>query len=203
MEQVKEYEYVDLGLPSGLKWAKCNVGAETETDCGFYFQWGDVEGKSNADCTWESYKYYDDSNNTLTKYNTSSEYGETPDNITTLKAEDDAARAYMGGNCRMPTRDEFRELYTYTDDEWTQMNGVNGWKFTSRVDENKYIFIPFSGERLDSSFYFQGTFGNVWSSSLNASAPNCAWNLYLDSVGFVVDSDDIRGYGFVVRGVMD
>ena len=39
-----DYEYVDLGLPSGLKWAKCNIGAEKESDYGLYFQWGDVVG---------------------------------------------------------------------------------------------------------------------------------------------------------------
>ena len=43
MEQTKQYEYVDLGLPSGLKWAKCNVGATSETDYGDYFQWGSTE----------------------------------------------------------------------------------------------------------------------------------------------------------------
>ena len=68
MKQLKEYEYVDLGLPSGLKWAKSNVGAEKETDYGDYFQWGDIENKSNTDCSWESYKYGDDLN--LSKYNT-------------------------------------------------------------------------------------------------------------------------------------
>ena len=202
MEQVKEYEYVDLGLPSGLKWAKCNVGAEKETDYGFYFQWGDVKNKSNADCIWESYKYYDDSNNTLTKYNTSSEYGETPDNITTLKAEDDAARAYMGGDWRMPTRDEFRELYTYTDDEWTQVNGVNGWKFTSRVDKNKYIFIPAAGYCGYGSVHGVGRYGCVWSSSLDGGYPYVAWGMGFNLFNFYM-SNYIRYGGRSVRGVID
>ena len=39
-------EYVDLGLPSGTKWAKCNVGAKSETDYGLYFAWGETEGYS-------------------------------------------------------------------------------------------------------------------------------------------------------------
>ena len=54
MEQTKQYEYVDLGLPSGLKWATMNVGATHETDYGYYFQWGDVEDKSNSDCSWKT-----------------------------------------------------------------------------------------------------------------------------------------------------
>ena len=49
-EQAKQYEYIDLGLPSGLKWAKCNVGAEKETDYGYYFQWG--ETTPYTDYTW-------------------------------------------------------------------------------------------------------------------------------------------------------
>ena len=52
MEQTKQYEYVDLGLPSGLKWAKCNVGAEKETDYGYYFQWGSTEPNTSDECTW-------------------------------------------------------------------------------------------------------------------------------------------------------
>ena len=65
---MKEYEYVDLGLPSGLKWAKCNVGATSEADYGSYFQWGDIEDKSNSDYSWESYKYCNGTYKTLTKY---------------------------------------------------------------------------------------------------------------------------------------
>ena len=96
MEQIKEYEYVDLGLPSGLKWAKCNVGAEKETDYGYYFQWGDIEDKSNANCTWESYKYCNGSYDTLTKYNNNSLFG-TVDNKKILDTKDDAARVYVYG----------------------------------------------------------------------------------------------------------
>ena len=56
MEQTKQYEYVDLGLPSGLKWAKCNVGAEKETDYGYYFQWGEIEDHGNAAYRCTHYK---------------------------------------------------------------------------------------------------------------------------------------------------
>ena len=60
-------EYVDLGLPSELKWAKCNVGAKKETDYGYYFQWGDIVDKSNSDCSWENYKYCNGSHDTFNK----------------------------------------------------------------------------------------------------------------------------------------
>ena len=204
MEQAKEYEYVDLGLPSGLKWAKCNVGAEKETDYGYYFQWGDTVNKGNSDCIWASYKYGDCSK--FSKYNTSTAFGETPDNKTILDIKDDAATHIMGGDWRMPTQNEFQELLDNTDNEWIENfneSGVNGRKFTSRIDTSKYIFIPASGSRLGSLSAYQSSLGFVWSSSLYTSNPNCAWNLYFDSDDIATDDHDYRNYGHVVRGVMD
>ncbi|MCQ2319676.1 MAG: hypothetical protein MJZ90_12290 [Bacteroidales bacterium] len=101
------HEYVDLGLPSGLLWATCNVGADSPEDYGDYFAWGETETKSDYD--WDTYKWCNGSYNTLTKYNTKSSYG-TVDNKTTLELSDDAARANWGGSWRMPTEAEFQEL---------------------------------------------------------------------------------------------
>ena len=208
MKQIKEYEYVDLGLPSGLKWAKCNVGAEKETDYGDYFQWGDIDDKTNYDCSWESYKYGDDLN--LSKYNTENngyknDYRGTIDNKITLDLEDDVARANMGGNWRMPTDAEIRELVNNTYNEWIENfngSGVNGRKFTSKTDKSKYIFIPASGYRLGSSFRGQGRGGDIWSSSLNTVLPGGALELGFSS-GTIYMGDSARYYGLVVRGVMD
>ena len=202
MEQIKEYEHVDLGLPSGLKWAKCNVGAEKETDYGFYFQWGDVKNKSNADCTWENHKYYDDSHNTLTKYCNISDYG-TVDNKTTLDIEDDAARTYMGGDWRMPTKAECEELINNTTQEWVKDfngSGVSGRKFTSKTDTSKYIFIPAAGYYGYGSEHYVGNYGGVWSSSLHTIYPYSAcglgFNLYNCYTG-----NNLRHGGRSVRGV--
>ena len=140
----------------------------------------------------------------MTKYCTVSLLG-TVDNKRTLGPEDDAARANMGGDWRMPTQDELQELVDNTTNEWiTDYNGtgVNGRKFTSKTNGNS-IFIPASGNHSGSSFYCQGNSGYVWSSSLNSTYPDCAWNLYFDSGGFVTNRDDIRKFGFVVRGVME
>ena len=207
MEQTKQYEYVDLGLPSGLKWATMNVGATSEADYGSYFQWGDIEDKSNSDCSWESYKYCKGTYNTLTKYCVDSEYGifGTVDNKITLDPEDDAARVHMDGDWRMPTEAEIQELVNNTYNEWVDDfngSGVNGSKFTSKTDESKYIFIPASGGRSGSSFCSQGSSGYVWSSSLNAALPNCAWDLYFDSNLIFTYGNSHRYYGFPVRGVM-
>ena len=201
----KEYEYVDLGLPSGLKWAKCNVGAETETDYGDYFQWGEIEPHdADTPYVWANYKYADGWN--FSKYNTLTLCGETPDGKTTLDLKDDAATHIMGSDWRMPTQNEFQELLDNTDNEWIENfneSGVNGRKFTSRVDTSKYIFIPASGSRLGSLSAYQSSLGFVWSSSLYTSNPNCAWNLYFDSDDIATDDHDYRNYGHVVRGVMD
>lgn len=142
MEQMKEYEYVDLGLPSGLKWATMNVGATSETDYGSYFQWGDIEDKSNSDYNWATYKYCNGSYNTMTKYCTDSSYG-TVDDKTTLDPEDDAATQIMGGNWRMPTSTEYQTLYNETLWVWCPGGNVGIKKTDESGNESiEYIKYP-------------------------------------------------------------
>ena len=197
--------YVDLGLPSGLKWAKCNVGAEKETDYGYYFMWGDIEDKSNAECSWESYKYCNGSFDTLTKYNIFPLFGENPDDKTKLDSEDDVARTNMGGDWRMPTSDECEELINNTTNEWISDyngTGVSGRKFTHKTDTSKYIFIPAAGLCSGGSVNNVGSYGGVWSSVLHTIYPYSAcglgFNLYNCYMG-----NNYRYCGRSVRGVMD
>ncbi|MBO7269682.1 MAG: InlB B-repeat-containing protein, partial [Bacteroidales bacterium] len=114
-----DHEWVDLGLPSGLKWATCNVGANTPEGYGDYFAWGETSPKN--DYSWSTYKYCKGSKNTLTKYNTDSNYG-TVDNKITLDLSDDAARANWGGKWRMPTKAEQDELINNCTWTWTTQN---------------------------------------------------------------------------------
>ena len=109
----------------------------------------------------------------------------------------------MGGDWRMPTDAEIQELLTNTNKEWTQVNGVNGYKFTSNKEgyQNNSIFIPAAGSCNDGSVYSVGNYGGVWSSSLNTSDPYGAWSLYFLS-GDCDLSDDSRYYGQSVRGVL-
>ena len=100
------HAYVDLGLPSGLLWATCNVGANNPQDYGDYFAWGETTPKDFY--SWSNYKYcrgYEQ----LTKYCTMSDYGYNgyTDNLTTLLPEDDAATVNWGDGWRMPTKEEF------------------------------------------------------------------------------------------------
>ena len=196
--------YVDLGLPSGLKWAKCNVGAKKETDYGYYFMWGDIEDKSDDECSWESYKYCNWSYDTLTKYNTFPLFGEKPDDKTKLDSEDDAARVHMGGDWRMPTQTEIQELLENTENEWVEDfngSGVNGRKFSSKINGNS-IFIPAAGICRDGSVDYVGSNGGIWSSSLKDDYPNLAWYLYFNS-GDCYIYGSRRCIGRSVRGVMD
>ena len=191
------HEYVDLGL--SVKWATCNVGASKPEEYGDYFAWGETQPKSNYD--WSTYKYYNGSYNTLTKYNNSSSYG-TVDNKTTLDLSDDAARANWGGSWRMPTKaeqDELREQCTWT---WTTQNGVNGYKVTSKKSgyTNKSIFLPAAGYRYDSSLSGAGSSGYYWSSSLYTVSPDGAYGLSFNS-GYVDWYNSYRYVGFTVRPV--
>ena len=192
------YEYVDLGL--SVKWAKCNVGAEKETDAGLYFAWGETTGYTASQVgtdkqfSWSDYKY-GNSNSNLTKYNQS-------DGKTVLESADDAASQIMGGEWRMPTETEIQELLSNTNKEWTQVNGVNGYKFTSNKEgyQNNSIFIPAAGRCYDGSVYNVGYYGYVWSSSLYTSDPSYAWSLNFYS-GNCNMSNGSRCYGQSVRGV--
>lgn len=208
-ENTITYEYVDLGLPSGLKWAKCNIGATSETDYGVFFSWGDTRGVSGSlvgkysdeTYSWRSYTHCNGSETTLTKYNYDSSYG-TVDNKTTLEPEDDAATQIMGSEWRMPTKDEFDELLSGTTYEFTTVNDVIGWKFTSNTDTSKYIFIPAAGLCNNDSVGSVDSYGNVWSSSLDTSGrPDSAWNLCFDLYYWCKMETNGRWVGRSVRGV--
>ena len=190
-------EAVDLGL--SVKWATFNVGASYPEQFGGYFAWGETELNTTYD--WSTYKYGNGSTN-LTKYNTNISSG-TVDNKTTLDPEDDVAHVKWGGSWRMPTRTEFDELRSNCTWTWTTMNGVKGYKVTSKKSgyTNRSIFLSAAGYRGGSSLFDAGSYGHYWSGSLVTDFPYYAWDLYFDS-----DDRDmynsIRYYGPSVRPVL-
>ena len=188
------YAYVDLGL--SVKWATMNVGASKPEEYGDYFAWGETTTKSTYD--WSTYKWCNGSSSTLTKYNTSSDYG-TVDNKTQLELSDDAARANWGGSWRMPTDAEWTELREQCTWTWTAQNGKNGYKVTSKTNGNS-IFLPAAGYRNDSSLSGAGSYGYYWSSSLSTDNPNYAYVLYFNS-DYVGRYVNYRYYGQSVRPV--
>lgn len=132
-------EYVDLGLPSGNLWAKCNLGASAPEAYGDYYAWGEVEPKQEY--TKSNHKWYKEGapSQGFTKYN-------NEDGKLTLEDEDDAVIQKIGNGWRTPTLADFRELTNqkYTTIEKTTLNGVAGYQITSKKNK-KSIFIPFAG----------------------------------------------------------
>ena len=184
----QKHAYVDLGLPSGTKWATCNIGANNPWEDGSYFAWGETKPKKKY--TSFGYKYCDDDK--LTKYTERDKKKE-------LVSSDDAATANWGSQWCIPSKRQWDELVEYTTQKWTQMNGVNGYKFTS--DENgKSIFLPAAGYRDGSNFYGGGSSGDYWSRTLLSGNPYSAWALYFYS-GSVGTSSYSRNYGRSVRPV--
>ena len=159
-----EYEYVDLGLPSGTLWATCNVGANAPEEYGDYFAWGEIEPKDTYN--WATYKYCNGESNQLTKYCDSASFGYNgfTDNLTTLLSEDDAATANWGNGWRMPTLAEWNELFVNTTHTWTTQNGVKGCLFTA--SNGNSLFLPAAGHRWYDALYVVGMFCEYWSSSL-------------------------------------
>ena len=195
------YEWVDLGLPSGLKWATCNIGATKPEDFGLYFAWGETQGYSGITDTkkfnWSDYELCGGSSSTFTKYNNNGSNG-TVDNLTVLEQVDDAA--YQSDNtCRMPTKSDFEELTANTTSVWETLNGVKGRRFTSKTNGNS-IFVPTAGSCGSGSVDYVGSGGGLWSSSLDESNSRDAWGLYFDS-DYVYMGISSRCYGFTVRAV--
>lgn len=221
-------EYVDLGLPSGLLWAKCNIGANSEEEVGLYFQWGDTQGYTAKQVgdgeglkafTWDDYKFsIDGSSSNFSKYNDS-------DSKTVLDPEDDAAHVIMGGNWRMPTFEEYKELCLNTDIyivptegkeiqvtakeqsgniimKWTpQEEGtLKGLKFYKKGDKQTYMFVLMTGLAYNGSVRSISKFSSLWSSSMLPSSVPMAchfnFNLKQGSTG-----TDYKYKGRPIRGV--
>ena len=157
---INGYEYVDLGLPSGLKWAVHNVGASAAEDYGDYYAWGEIETK-------DSYTQQ----NSVT-------YGMPMEDISG-DPQYDVARALWGETWRLPTRDEQKELLDNCTWEWTSQNGVNGYLVTG--SNGNSIFLPAAGYKENSSHTEVGEYGYYWSSTPQSNSNLGAYYLYMSS----------------------
>ena len=195
---VTDHGFVDLGLPSGLLWATCNVGADNPEDYGNYFAWGEISTKSNYN--WDTYQYSNGGEKAITKYcyNSAHGYNGFVDNLATLLSEDDAATANWGNGWRMPTQAEFQELINNTTETGTIQNGVKGLLFTAANGNS--LFLPAAGHFGNNELYSANYSGFYWSSSLYTDYSGSAWYL-----NFVYNSGDMFYYsreaGFPVRPV--
>ena len=196
------YEYVDLGLPSGTLWATRNVGAETPEGYGDYFAWGETQPKSNY--VVSNYQHFHGRLDNITKYcnNPSCGYNGFTDNLTILPSMEDGATTHLGwGNAlRITTNEEWEELYQYTTPSWTNLNGVYGYQFTARNNDN-YIFLPAAGYQYSNNPSNIGTLGYYWSSSLYLEDPNRSWHFSFISGICDVYNNLYRYNGMSVRPV--
>jgi uncharacterized protein (TIGR02145 family) len=191
------YEWVDLGL--SVKWATCNLGATKPEEYGNYYAWGEIATKDSY--TWSNYKYANGSYDALTKYCDNSKYGQDgfTDELTTLTAADDAATQICGGNWRMPTIDEWKELFEKCTWTWITKNSINGYEV--KAANGSSIFLPAAGERDGTKLSLVGTYGNYWSSSLEANKLGAAWYVYFSSDHHSTGDSD-RHWGHSIRPVM-
>ena len=194
-----DHDYVDLGLPSGLLWATCNLGADIPEDYGDYFAWGETQPKEYY--YFNTYQYCNGSYYTLTKYCNMSNYGYNgfTDNLTTLLPEDDAATANWGADWRMPTKEEWKELYNNTTCMWTTQNGVNGRLFIA--SNGNSLFLPAAGNRSFSNLNNAGSNGLYWSSSLHTGNSYTAMTFYFYQAAVYGLYNNCRSAGQSIRPV--
>lgn len=171
--RVGEYTYVDLGLPSGMLWATCNVGAAKSYESGFYFAWGETTPREIF--SWENYLLCEGEKKQK-KYVSSVWYGNV-DGKTVLEAEDDAATVNWGEGWRMPTAEEQQELIngcTWKLTDNFKETGVAGQVGTSKTNGN-IIFIPLIGKSDTGEYVEANVRGDYWSSSLDESKSSTAY----------------------------
>jgi hypothetical protein len=176
---------IDLGLPSGTKWACCNVGAQKPEDYGNYFAWGETQQKK--DYKWETYAH-----------------GSSATKVTNIGSDIagtdyDAATANWGAPWRMPSLKQVNELKEKCTSVRTIQNGVMGMKFTG--PNGGTIFLPSAGKRFGGNSFDVGEIGNYWSSTLLMSQQSRARFFVLATSGKLTLSTYLRYYGHSVRPV--
>ena len=180
---------VDLGLPSGTRWCKYNIGVNpkflntSNNYYGNYYAWGEIFSRKRI-YSWDNYKFAKAQYNTITKYTTNGDYLNydkvNPDNLTVLQPEDDIATIKLGKHFHIPTEEDFKELLHYTTldsvymynktDGYNNVPGLNGIVLKSKINGN-YIFFPCAGYKNaekcgEEEFIGCGSLGRYWTSSL-------------------------------------
>lgn len=183
---INGHRFIDLGLPSGLLWAECNIGASSPCDDGDYFAWGETETK--PDYSESTYKWGSEPG----KYN-------NKNGKTVLETGDDAAAENWGKGCRMPSIEDFWELRDKC--EWVWSSDYNGAKgYIVKGSNGNAIFLPASGLRSGVELCEKGSNGYYWSGTIHTIYPTYAFALYIDS-GYRGSNFYDRYCGYTVRPV--
>lgn len=201
--KAEQTEYVDLGLPSGLLWARGNIVKDSngnysigsEKDYGTYFMWADVTGHNNG----EGYSF------NSTAYKSTPGYSLTG-SIKVGDSSHDTALALLGSPWRLPTRENFIELTNNTDTEWFddyEGSGVAGRKFMKKTDHSVYVFFPAGGSYQNTTLYNLNDGGKYWSSTFYSDRTSIryGYSLYIYSSGSMYTTNESAYYGCSVRPV--
>ena len=174
-----KHQYVDLGL--SVKWATCNIGADKPEEHGEYFSWGETENKRINN--WETYRFTEGDKNEISKYCSNSQYGwhELADSLSALEPDDDVAHKKWGGNWRIPTKAEMKELLDNCTWTWTTRNDINGYLVTGKKPgyTDRSIFIPVTGAYDNGKLFGSKDHGHYWSRNCGTLYPADAYTLEL------------------------
>ena len=174
--------WVDLGLPSGILWAKYNVGASSPEEYGDYYAWGETETKSSYGMS--NYNLYDL-------------------NIDISNTKYDVATQKWGNGARIPSLKDFKELLSNCSWYDSSYNGIRG--YYAKGPNGNQIFFPFSGYKMNSLTIHRNYAGCFWSSTPSGDLAyilECFSEEGLDDKDYIycyVDKD----YGMTVRPVKD
>lgn len=167
-------EFVDLGLPSGAKWATMNVGATGLLDPGYLFPWGETEGFPPSGDFTIDYSFF-----TQDRY-LNKDWGSS-----SLDLAHDAARTNLGGNWRMPSEYECTELLNNTKNYMTTIDGIEGWMFESKVNHSR-MFVPMNRQVISPDY----TTGGFYTSSCT----------YSNAIQLIFNRDDVFKSGRIYTG---
>lgn len=193
------HEWVDLGL--SVKWATCNIGAQTPTEAGDFFAWGETTAKKKF--AWKNYKFRLDGDDVrsvrFTRYNTQHGRGKVDNNIR-LSPLDDAARINWSRQWRLPSPAEWQELWNNCTAVLVKEGGVSGYRLTSKLN-GQSLFLPMGGilgpQDADRNL------GSYWSCQLIQNEPSGAENVTFTEKGVRWNLNSARMYGRSIRPVLD
>ena len=212
-DDITSGDYVDLGLPSGLKWSTCNLGAKKPCEYGLLYQFGRVDGYAYGDTNNQFRTKEQNKADTGNQYIPKTTSGKVYNAGEILDPADDAAYVASYGAMRIPTKEEITELLNNTTSQWVScsiMGGdhtsheVMGRLFTSKTDSSKKLFFPAAGyfNGADGSFLNSGSNGYYWSSSVLESNKDNGLSMYFYSDNCHLNSI-LRCNGFPIRGVFN
>ena len=171
---------IDLGMPSGTRWACCNVGADKPEAYGGYYAWGETEEKTVYEEVTYQYCTGEDPDG-VGFYGKNCNYQDIGSDI--AGTQYDVAHVKWGASWQMPSLSQFKELLDNSTSTWTTREGVYGRLFTGR--NGNTIFLPAAGMHMHDDSSYVSSWGHYWSSTQLPSYLNSAHDFSFNSDGAV------------------